>query len=146
MVRRLAEPHYSSSTGCTAVDFFLSRCPLPRRRCIDSHVLQKYPCVLALLCPPRQCFTWIWEERLMDFVNAFVRMSTAAIEGEMRVARTESKWRIHQLEHKLEVARRELSDAIGERDGLNAVASRLADQLQSRDRSIFFYRLAFLYA
>jgi hypothetical protein len=80
----------------------------------------------------------------MDFVNAFVRRSTASIEGEMRVAKTEWEWRIQVVENELEVARRELSEAIGERDGLNAVASRLAEQLKSRNRSISFYRLVIL--
>ncbi|XP_047045739.1 uncharacterized protein LOC124650229 isoform X2 [Lolium rigidum] len=82
-------------------------------------------------CRASSCFTWIWGERLMEFVNALVRRSTATIEGEMRIAKSEWEWRIQLVENKLEVARRELSEAIGERNGLNAVASRT--HLQGRD-------------
>lgn len=65
--------------------------------------------------------------------NAIVRRSTVAIEGELPEAKTESEWKIHMVEHNLEVARRELSEAIHERDGSKTVVPRLAEQPKTRE-------------
>jgi len=76
----------------------------------------------------------------MEVVNAIVLKRTRDLAAAIRDAKVDYEWRIHQLEHKIEIANRDLNEAREMIVDLEASMSLSSALVKKRDRSIMWMR------